>query len=105
MSAYEVRAFFSVTCLTSSSSSAAKVAGKVYRFHTESLLSLAEGDLDTSAAAKVYTVDAPLSEFGKTLDTCANGSFFSGAPCTADNDGMVYVYAADGADCTEIGNN
>jgi hypothetical protein len=62
-------------------------------------------DLDTSIAAKVYTVDSPISEYSKALGVSADGKFFAGAPCLYGNNGMAYVFDIHSDECTEIGNN
>ena len=90
---------------TGGGSNTTPVAGKIYLFYTENLLNNPAVDLDTSSAAKVYTVDTPLGEFSKVLSARADGTFFAGAPCLSGDSGMAYIYDIDSDDCTEIGNN
>ena len=90
---------------TGGGSDTTPVAGKIYLFYTENLLSNPGEDLDTSGAAKVYTIDTPLGEFSKVLSACANGTFLAAAPCLSGDSGMAYIYDIDSDDCTEIGNN
>lgn len=90
---------------TGGASNTTPVAGKLYLFYMENLLIDPGQDLTTSIAAKTYTVDTPISEFGKALGVCSDGRFFAGAPCLADNSGMAYLYTTGGDGCTEIGNH
>ena len=90
---------------TGGKSNTTAVAGKIYLFYTENLLSDPGANLDTSIAAKVFTVDTPLGEFSKALHASADGKFFAGAPCLSGDSGMAYIYDIDNDDCTEIGNN
>ena len=90
---------------TGGESNTTPVAGKIYLFYTENLLGSPSEDLDTSIAAKVYTVDIPVSDYSKALAAGADGKFFAGAPCLTGNSGMAYLIDIYSDKCTEIGNN
>jgi hypothetical protein len=90
---------------TGGKSNMTPVAGKIYLFYTENLLSNPGEDLDTSIAAKVYTGDTSMGEYSKALSANADGKFFAGAPCISDNSGMAYIFDIYTDGCTEIGNN
>lgn len=69
-----------------------KGSGKVYLFHTESLLSTG-GVLNAgSMAAKTYTAAGNGSELGKVLSVSSSGEFFAGAPNGNDRNGASYVF-------------
>jgi hypothetical protein len=70
----------------------AKGSGKIYLFHTESLLSKS-GALNAGAtAAKTYTAAGNGSELGKVLSVGSAGEFFAGAPNGNGRNGASYVF-------------
>lgn len=71
----------------------AKGSGKVYLFHTESLLANRGSILNAGAtAAKTYTAAGNGSELGKVLSVSSSGEFFAGAPNGNGRNGAAYVF-------------
>lgn len=71
----------------------AKGSGKVYLFHTESLLANRGGVLNAGAtAARTYTAAGNGSELGKALSVSSSGEFFAGAPNGNGRNGAAYVF-------------
>ncbi|MBF0292303.1 MAG: FG-GAP repeat protein [Nitrospinae bacterium] len=70
----------------------AKGSGKVYLFHTESLLGKS-GALNADAtAARTYIGAGNGSELGKVLSVSSSGEFFAGAPNGNGRNGASYVF-------------
>lgn len=70
----------------------AKGSGKVFLFHTESLLT-GSGVLNAgSTAAKTYIAAGNGSELGKVLSVSSSGEFFAGAPNGNGRSGASYVF-------------
>lgn len=71
----------------------AKGSGKIYLFHTESVVPNNGGTLAASlTAAMTYTAAGNGSELGKTLSVSSSGEFFAGAPYGNGRNGAAYVF-------------
>jgi len=68
-----------------------KSSGKIYLFHTESLLQNTPSYLDADAAARTYTADTPSGEFGMALAAGTGDIFFAGAPSADRNRGKAFL--------------